>query len=133
MKSLHLEIVTPDKAVLSTEVDYIGAPGVDGEFGILPGHIALLSALSVGGLYYKKDNKTSWAFLSGGFLEVANNKVSILAEAAELFENIDKSRAEEAKKRAEARLQSSEESIDKIRARKALNRAELRLRVLLTK
>lgn len=131
MPALHLEIVTPDKLVLSTEVDYVGAPGVDGEFGILPHHIPLLSALAVGELYYKNGSKKSWAFISGGFLEVNDNKISILAQAAELAHDIDENRAESAKKRAESYLQASEEDIDKARARKALDRAELRLQIAL--
>ncbi len=128
---LNLEIVTPDKLVLSVEADYVAAPGVDGEIGILPKHIALLSALSLGELHYKIGEETYWVFISGGFLEVANNKVSILAEAAELAEDIDKNRAESAKERAKKYLESQEGNIDKIRARKALQRAEARLEVAL--
>ncbi len=127
MQALHLEIVTPDKLVLSTDVDYIGAPGVDGEFGILSKHISLLSALALGKLYFKQGAKTSWVFVSGGFLEVADNKVSILAEAAELAEDIDKARAEEAQKRASDYLASNEANINKDRAKKALARAQTRL------
>ncbi len=133
MQALHLEIVTPDQLVLSTDVEYIGAPGVDGEFGILSKHISLLSALSLGKLYYKQGAKTSWVFISGGFLEVADNKVSILAEAAELAENIDKTRAEDAKKRASDFLASNDANINKERAKKALQRAEARLEIAANK
>ncbi len=130
MQALHLEIVTPDKLVLSTDVDYIGAPGVDGEFGILSKHISLLSALALGKLYYKQANKTSWVFVSGGFLEVADNKVSILAEAAELAEDIDKARAQEALQRANNLLASNDANVNKERAKKALARAQARLDIL---
>ena len=78
MEALRLEIVTPDKVVLEANVDYVGAPGVDGEFGVLPGHIPLLAALSIGELYYKQGAETHWAFVAGGFAEVSDNKVSKL-------------------------------------------------------
>ena len=101
MAALRLEIVTPDQVVLSTDVDYVGAPGVDGEFGVLAGHIPLLTALSIGTLVYRIGNKDYMAFIAGGFAEVADNKISILAQAAELADNIDVERAEKAKERAE--------------------------------
>ena len=101
MEALRLEIVTPDKVVLEANVDYVGAPGVDGEFGVLPGHIPLLAALSIGELYYKQGAETHWAFVAGGFAEVSDNKVSILAEAAELSSDIDVDRAQQALERAQ--------------------------------
>ncbi len=130
MKSLHIEIVTPDKIVLSTEVEYVGAPGIDGQIGIMPNHIPLLTALSVGGLHIVKDGKTQWAFISGGFLEVAGNMVSVLAESAELAEDIDTARAESARKRAEDFINCVLcEGVDSARARKARNRADARLQL----
>ncbi len=130
MQNLHIEIVTPDKTVLSTEVDYVGAPGTDGQIGILPNHIPLLSALEVGGLYYRKDGKTLWVFLSGGFLEVAGNMVSVLAESAELAEDIDTARAEAARKRAEEYINCVLcEGVDQMRAKKALDRADARIQI----
>ncbi len=128
MQALHIEIVTPDSIVLSTEVDYIGAPGIDGQIGIMPGHIPLLSALAVGALYYRKDGKTTWAFVSGGFLEIAGNMVSVLAESAELAEDIDTARAEAAKKRAEDYINCIQcEGVDQMRAEKARKRADARI------
>ncbi len=127
MEGLHLEIVTPDKVVLETAADYVGAPGVDGEFGVLPGHIPLLSALAIGSLYYKKDGLTHWVFLSGGFAEVAENKIMILAEAAELAGDIDVDRAQQAKERAEARLRAERDHIDVARAETALHRSIARI------
>ncbi len=128
MASLQLEIVTPDQMVLSTQADYVGAPGLEGEFGILPGHIPFLSALKIGGLYYKAGGKTRYVFVSGGFAEISNDKVTILAESAEEAENIDFARAEHARKRAEERLaQKSDETINQIRAEAALSRATCRL------
>lgn len=130
MKVLHLEIVTPDTIVLSTEVEYIGAQGVEGNLGILPRHAALLSALSVGGLYFIKDGVKKWIFTSGGFLEVAGSMVTILAESAELADDIDTARAQAARKRAEDYINCVLcEGIDQARAQKALNRADARLQV----
>ncbi len=129
MASLRLEIVTPDQIVLSTDVDYVGAPGVDGEFGVLAGHIPLLTALSIGTLVYRTGNKDNYVFVAGGFFEVADNKISILAQAAELAENIDVERAEKAKARAEERLQQAkqQDGIDVARAEHAMKRALMRL------
>ena len=102
--TLQLEIVTPDKVVVSQTVDYVGVPGIEGEFGVLPHHIALLSALAIGDLYFRVDGKTEHVFVSGGFAEVSDNKLSILAESAERGEDIDTARANAARERAEARL-----------------------------
>lgn len=129
MEGLRLEIVTPDKVVLEANVDYVGAPGVDGEFGVLPGHIPLLSALAIGELYYKQGAETHWAFVAGGFAEVADDKVTILAEAAELSSNIDVDRAQQALERAKARLEGKDGQVDvdDVRAMAALNRALSRI------
>lgn len=127
MASLHLDIVTPDQLVLSKEVDYVGAPGLEGEFGVLPGHIPFISALAIGGLYYKADGKTRHVFISGGFAEVSDNKVTVLAESAEEAENIDFARAEHARKRAEERLAKRDDDINAGRALAALSRANIRL------
>lgn len=132
MASLQLEVVTPDAVVIGCEADYVGVPGVEGEFGVLAGHIPFLSALAVGGLYYKADGATKYVFIAGGFAEISNNKVSILAEAAELKEKIDLDRALAAKKRAEERLSAHKlgsEEVDAVRAEAALARAVSRLHV----
>jgi len=130
MGLLRLEIVTPDQVVLDTYVDYVGAPGVDGEFGVLPGHIPLLTALQIGMLYYRVDGKETEVFVSGGFVEVADNKVTILAQSAEIADGIDIERVNSALKRAEERLAASEQNeVDQIRAEFALKRAIIRLKV----
>lgn len=126
-KSLHLEIVTPDKVVLSEAVDYVGAPGFEGEFGILPNHIPFLAALRIGVLHYKAAGKTREVFVSGGFAEISDNKVSILAESAERAEDIDVERASKAKDRAEARIAQERDRIDYTRAQAALQRALQRM------
>ena len=130
MASLQLEVVTPDLKVVGCEVDYVGVPGIEGEFGVLPGHIPFLSALAIGGLSYKAEGKTHLVFVSGGFAEVSSNKVSVLAEAAESVDKINKDRAEEARKRAQARLDAAhggKEDVDLARAEAAFRRATVRL------
>lgn len=126
-KKLLLEIVTPDRKVLSQEVDYVGAPGALGEFGILPNHIPFLSSLGVGSLYYKDGGKTFYVFIAGGFAEVNGEKVTVLAEVAEKAEEIDIERARKARERAEARLVKQQEQVQFARAQAQLRRAIARM------
>lgn len=128
-RSLQLDIVTPDKVVLSTQVDYVSAPGVEGEFGVLPGHVPLLAALTIGCVAYTLNGKKECVFVSGGFAEVSDDKVTILAESSELAENIDAARAMEARERAERRLAANAENVNHERARIALQRAVTRLNI----
>jgi len=129
MASLQLDIVTPEQLILSSPVDYVGAPGIEGEFGVLPGHVPFISALSIGALHYKTDGKMRYVFVSGGFAEVSDNKVTILAESAEEADNIDFARAENARKRAEQRLSDKADNINMPRAVAALQRAVARLSI----
>ena len=129
MEGLRLDIVTPDKVVLNAEVDYVGACGVDGQFGLLPQHAPMLTALKVGDLYYRQGNETRWVFVSGGFAQISDNKVTILAESAELASDIDVERAQEAKVRAEKYLEHPTPDVDLARAELALQRAVVRLKV----
>ena len=129
MEGLRLDIVTPDKVVLNAEVDYVGACGVDGQFGLMPQHAPLLSALKVGDLYYRQGSETHWVFVAGGFVQISDNKVTVLAESAELASDIDVERAQEAKARAEQRLADPKPDVDLIRAEQALQRAVSRIRV----
>jgi F-type H+-transporting ATPase subunit epsilon len=129
MAQLLLEFVTPDKLVLSQGVDYVGAPGLLGEFGILPNHIPFLSALGIGSLMYKMSGKSHYVFVSGGFAEVSSNKVTVLAEVAEKPEDIDVERARKAQERAKARLDKAQENVDFARAQAALQRSIMRMRV----
>ena len=135
--TLQLEIVTPDKVVVSQTVDYVGVAGdrqqggavAHQHFGVLPHHIALLSALAIGDLYFRVDGKTEHVFVSGGFAEVSDNKLSILAESAERGEDIDTARANAARERAEARLAAKTAETDMLRAHLALQRAVERLHI----
>jgi F-type H+-transporting ATPase subunit epsilon len=129
-KQLLLEVVTPDRMVLSTEADVVVCPGVEGQFGVLFGHIPFLSALDIGEMYYRSGNKTEFLAVSGGFAEVTGSKVTIVAEAAELGQEIDVERARRAKERAERRLAAAKtEEIDYVRAEVALRRAMVRVKV----
>jgi len=127
--ALRLEVVTPDKHVVSQAVDYVSAPGVEGEFGVLPDHVNLLSALAIGALRFDAGGKSRNVFISGGFAEVSHNTVTVLAEAAELAEDIDQARAQAAKDRAEKRLAAKTEKVDAVRAEAALKRAGVRLHI----
>ena len=129
-EKLQLEVVTPDRLVSSEAVDIVMAIGSLGEFGILANHVPFLSPLLAGELRYRKDNQLDYMVVTGGFVEVSQNKVTVLAEAAEKAREIDLDRAKRAKERAEKRLaQAKSEAIDYIRAEAALRRALLRLKV----
>ena len=125
--TLHLSVVTPSAMIVDQDVNYVGAQGLEGDFGVLPGHAALLAALRVGHIFYKTGDDTRYVFVSGGFAEVSNNKVIVLAETATRAEDIDTERAAKAKARAEERLKSKNQDIDQIRAEAALQRAVNRL------
>ena len=127
---LTLEVVTPDRLLISEPVDEVVVPGLDGELGILPHHAAMVSRLSPAGiLKYKNDNKTGVLSIIGGFVEVANEKVSVLAEVSERPEDIDVGRAKTAMERAQKRLSAADRDpdIDIKRATIALERAIMRL------
>ena len=126
-KTLHLSVVTPSALVADQDVNYVGAQGLEGDFGVLPGHAALLAALRVGHIFYKTGDDTRYVFVSGGFAEVSNNKVIVLAETATRAEDIDTERAAKAKARAEERLRSKNRDIDQVRAEASLQRAVNRL------
>jgi F-type H+-transporting ATPase subunit epsilon len=130
MSTMLLEIVTPERVVYSEQVDMVVVRGVEGELGILPNHIPLVTPLKIAPAKIKKDGRDKWVAVNGGFLEVRKDKVVILAESAELPEDIDVERALAAKARAEQRLQAArQEEIDFRRAQLALMRALNRLEV----
>ncbi len=130
MATIHLDIVTLERTVVSEDVDYVSAPGIDGVVGILPRHEPLLTALSFGELRYKKGDQEFSFAIGGGFMEVRPDKVSVLADSAEYAEEIDAAEAEAARKRAQELLaQSPENEADSLRLERSLRRAELQLRV----
>jgi len=129
-EKLELEVVTPDRLVVKEKVDIVMAMGALGEFGILPNHIPFLTTLQPGELRYRKDNQLEYMAVTGGFAEISNNKVTILAEAAERAREIDVDRAKRARERAEKRLAMVRtEAIDFLRAESALKRSLVRLRI----
>jgi len=129
-EKLLLEIVTPDRKLLSTEAEVVVCPGVEGQFGVLYGHVPFLSALEIGEMYYRDGGKTEYLAVSGGFAEVTGKKVTIVAEAAEFGREIDVERARRAMERAQQRLAAAKtENIDFARAEAALRRAMVRMRV----
>ncbi|WP_279389092.1 F0F1 ATP synthase subunit epsilon [Hazenella coriacea] len=125
MSKMQLDIVTPERKVYSDEVDMVITRAAEGDIGILPKHAPLVSPLKITAVRIKKDGDESVIAVSGGFLEVRPDKVTILAESAELPEEIDVERAKAAKERAESRLKS--EDGDQKRAELALARAMNRL------
>lgn len=129
-QTIKLEIVTPERYVVQQEVKIVMAPGTLGEFGILPNHTPFLSSLEVGKVHFRDlQDKEHVVFISGGFSEALPDKVTILAETAEIREKIDYDRAKSAYQRAMERLSSSDDSIDKERARAAKERAEARIKM----
>jgi F-type H+-transporting ATPase subunit epsilon len=126
---LKIDIVTAERIVYSADVDEIIAPGVQGQLGILPHHAPLMTILQAGELVVKKGGQEDILAISGGFLEVRPDRVIILADQAERAEEIDAARAEEARKRAEARLKERAAGTDDARAEAALRRAMVRLQV----
>jgi F-type H+-transporting ATPase subunit epsilon len=130
MAKLSLDIVTAERVVYSeSEVDEIVAPGTEGEFAVLPRHAAFMTMLVPGVLLIKKGDEEVEMAITGGFVEVRDNRVVVLADAAERAEEIDEARATEARRRAEERLASREEAVDEARDRVALLRSLARLKV----
>jgi F-type H+-transporting ATPase subunit epsilon len=129
LSKLKLEIVTAERQTFSGDVDAIIAPGTEGQLGILPHHAPLMTILQPGELIIKKDGQELYLAVSGGFLEVRPDKVIILADACEHCEEIDITRAEAAKRRAEELLKSQTSEIDHARAEAALRNSLIRLKV----
>ena len=129
MAKLNFEIVTAERIVYSDEVDIVVAPGSMGQLGILPNHAPLMTMLEPGELVVRKDGVEDSMFVSGGFLEVMANKVTVLADTAERADEIDANRAEEAKRRAEERVTAHAAELDAARAEAALRRSLMRLKV----
>ncbi|WP_309123238.1 F0F1 ATP synthase subunit epsilon [Paenibacillus sp.] len=131
MSSMLLEIVTPERKIYNQEVNMVVAKGIEGELGILPNHIPMVTPLRIAAVTAKvQGQKDHVIAVHGGFMEVRKDKVVILAESAELPEEIDADRAARARERAEARLREArQEKVDFHRAEQALQRAMLRINV----
>ncbi len=130
MAKLLFEIVTAERLVHSDEVDLVVVPGIDGEMAVLPNHAPIMTMLKPGELIVRKDGEDTSIFVSGGFFELMNNKITILADSAERAEEIDIARAEEARKRAEGSIaMRAATGVDAARAEAALRRSMMRLKV----
>jgi F-type H+-transporting ATPase subunit epsilon len=126
---LQLEIVTPERRAFTEEVDEVIVPGIDGQLGILPHHTRLITALGTGELRIKKGGSEQSLLISGGFVEVRPDKVIVMADLAEHSDEIDQAKAVEARRRAEAELESAKDPIDLARVRAALQTALMRERI----
>jgi F-type H+-transporting ATPase subunit epsilon len=131
MSTMRCEVVTVERIVYQDDVNMVIAPGIDGQMGILPRHAALITALTEGELVIHKEGEPDVNMaIGGGFLEVSNNKVTILADTAERAEEIDEARAAAARKRAEETLKEKRfDAVEFAKAEAALRRSLVRLKV----
>jgi F-type H+-transporting ATPase subunit epsilon len=127
--TLHVEVVTAERELYNGEADMVSAPGSEGRLGILPRHAPLLTMLAPGALRITLQGAEEDIFVSGGFLEVSNNGVAVLADAAEHADEIDQARAEEARRRAQERLAEVRSNTERVDMEAQLQRAINRLRV----
>jgi len=127
-EKLNLKIITPEAIIVDEQVDAVYSVAVDGEFGILPGHIPFMTALDIGVSKYVQGNNVEYIATIGGILQVEGNNVTILSDAAERGSEIDVPRARAAKERAQARLGTGTADIDTDRAQIALQRAITRIK-----
>ena len=127
---ITLRLVTPSRTLLDEEVDEVTAPGALGEFGVLPNHIAFLTLLEIGEMSYKQGAERQRLAVNGGYAEVLDNVMTVLANAAEYADEIDVERAQRAKESAETKLaESSQEDKERVAAEAALRWAVVRLQV----
>jgi F-type H+-transporting ATPase subunit epsilon len=129
-ETLRLEMVTPYKQVLAIDVDEVTAPGTLGELGILPGHTPLLTTLKIGELTYRQGTETFHVAVNWGYVEVENDKVTVLVETAEPADQIDLARAKEALSRAETAIKAlTPEDVEFVQMEASLERALIRIQV----
>jgi F-type H+-transporting ATPase subunit epsilon len=129
-ETLRLEMVTPYKQVLAVDVDEVTAPGTLGEFGLLPGHTPMLTTLKIGELTYRQGSELFHVAVNWGYVEIENDKVTVLVETAELADQIDLARAKEALSRAEAAIKTmSPEDVEFAQMEASLERALIRIQV----
>ncbi len=127
---LRVEVVAAERSVLTQEADEVLAQTETGQIGILPSHAALLTLLAPGELVLRRGGQETSVAVGGGFLEVSDDRVVVLADSAERAEEIDVARAEEARRRALERISARTAEIDVERARAALSRSLARLRII---
>jgi len=127
--TLHVEVVTAEREIYNGEADMVVARGTEGVLGILPRHAALLTTLAIGEMRIKLGDAEEPLFVAGGFLEVRDNVVTVLADTAEHAEEIDEARAEEARRRAQERLEQATSDVERADMLGALERAMNRIKV----
>ncbi|OPY66387.1 MAG: ATP synthase epsilon chain [Syntrophorhabdaceae bacterium PtaU1.Bin034] len=128
VERLFLEIVTPERVMVTQEVDIVEAPGTSGEFGVLPGHCTYLTTLEAGEVRFSVDGTTRFMATSGGFAEVVDNKMTLLLDTAEFSEEINIERAQRARERAESALKDLSSENQEVQAfEAALSRAIARI------
>jgi len=127
--TLHVEVVTAERELYNGEADVVSAQGSEGRLGILPRHAALLTTLIPGELSIKLGGAEEPLFVSGGFLEVSDNSVTVLADTAEHAEEIDQARAEAARRYAQESLEQAQSNVERAELIGALERAMSRIRV----
>ncbi len=130
MAPMRLEIITAEREVYADDVDVLVAPGLEGQLGILPHHAPLMTVLQPGELMIRKDGEETYLTVTGGFLEVIGNKVTILADACEHSEEIDEERAQAAVDRAREELSRVDANQQLAQAAVAMHRAQIRLNVV---
>jgi F-type H+-transporting ATPase subunit epsilon len=129
MATLKLEIVTPDAKVFTDDVDMVTLPGVEGEMGIYPNHVPLMTQLTAGEIGVRKGGEDFFLAVGDGFVEITGDHVSILTDMAIRAENIDEAMAEEARQRAEARLAERIDDEEAARVHAVLTRSLAQLKV----
>lgn len=127
---LHFEIITPEKTVFKEEIDSITIPTLEGEITVLPGHIPLVAPVKAGEIVIKKDNVTHHMAVMSGFMEISDNNIKLMADAAELADEIDERRALEARARAEKAISDAKDQVEFADATVALERALTRLKIV---
>lgn len=133
-ENIRLEVVTPEKSVVSEKAQIVMAPGILGEFGVLAGHTPFLTTLKTGAIKYKDESgRERFVFVSSGFAEALPDRVTVLAESAERRKDIDLQRAQAAAQRAEQRIQAGGKDVDYVRAKAALLRAISRIQLVETR
>lgn len=129
MSPTNLHVISAEKVLYEDDVDIVVCPGIEGELGILPQHAPIFTLLQTGEIRVKKGEQEDSIFVTGGFLQITQEKVVVLADAGEQAQDIDEERASRAKERAEERLNQQETDTDIPRAENALRRSVTRLRV----
>jgi F-type H+-transporting ATPase subunit epsilon len=129
MSPVKLDIVTAERLVYSEEVDLVLAPGIEGQLGVLPHHTSLMTTLEAGEMLVRKGDEEFSLAISGGFIEVRPDRIIVLADSAERDDEIDLARAEEARRRAQERIEQPTTGMDMARAEAALRRSLARLKV----